>query len=255
MKVAKPSLSHRSSNQRMVTRSPNHWCATSCRIGREPAEPAGQGRPLAEDEAVLAVEDRAGMLHAAEGKRRREHEVELLERVRPPEVALHPVERAAVEREQRVQVRLPGAGAADVGVDRAAALRRAHPMPRPRGEGDEVGADRLGLGEPRGDPPARRVRRSGRSVGDGQPGGRRRERQRHARLQVGLVEAGKELARVGGDEQGVEVVAAVGRVVTPDDARAGRRDVGDEPEVELVLAGAKQAGRDDRVAVTDGGSR
>ncbi len=29
---AKDSLSHRSSHQRMVTRSPNHMCASSCRI-------------------------------------------------------------------------------------------------------------------------------------------------------------------------------------------------------------------------------
>ena len=31
-KVAKDSFSHRSSHQRMVTRSPNHMCAISCRI-------------------------------------------------------------------------------------------------------------------------------------------------------------------------------------------------------------------------------
>ena len=30
--VAKDSFSHRSSHQRMVTRSPNHMCAISCRI-------------------------------------------------------------------------------------------------------------------------------------------------------------------------------------------------------------------------------
>ena len=30
--VAKDSLSHRSSHQRMVTRSPNHMCDSSCRI-------------------------------------------------------------------------------------------------------------------------------------------------------------------------------------------------------------------------------
>ena len=30
--VANDSLSHRSSHQRMVTRSPNHMCAISCRI-------------------------------------------------------------------------------------------------------------------------------------------------------------------------------------------------------------------------------
>ena len=83
--------------------------------------------------------------------------------------------------------------------------------------------------------------------------GRRRERQPHARLQVRLVEAGEELARVGRDEQRVEVVAAVGRVVASDDARAGGRDVGHEAEVELVLAGAEQASGDDGVAISDGG--
>ena len=30
IQLAKPSLSHRSSHQPIVTRSPNHWCATSC---------------------------------------------------------------------------------------------------------------------------------------------------------------------------------------------------------------------------------
>src|SRR5476649_2933238 len=32
---AKPSLSHRSSHQRIVTRSPNHWCAISCATTRK----------------------------------------------------------------------------------------------------------------------------------------------------------------------------------------------------------------------------
>ena len=32
MYVANDSFSHRSSHQRMVTRSPNHMCAISCRI-------------------------------------------------------------------------------------------------------------------------------------------------------------------------------------------------------------------------------
>ena len=32
MKSANDSLSQRSSHQAMVTRSPNHWCATSCAI-------------------------------------------------------------------------------------------------------------------------------------------------------------------------------------------------------------------------------
>ena len=31
-KLANDSFSHRSSHQRMVTRSPNHMCAISCRI-------------------------------------------------------------------------------------------------------------------------------------------------------------------------------------------------------------------------------
>ena len=32
MKVAKDSFSHLSSQKRIVTRSPNHWCAISCAI-------------------------------------------------------------------------------------------------------------------------------------------------------------------------------------------------------------------------------
>ena len=47
---------------------------------------------------------------------------------------------------------------------------------------------------------------------------------REARLEIGLIEAGKEHVRVGRDEQRVEIVAAVGLVVKADDARPGRRD-------------------------------
>ena len=41
------------------------------------ADALRQRRRLAEDEAVLVVEDRADMLHAAEGKGGRKHQVEL----------------------------------------------------------------------------------------------------------------------------------------------------------------------------------
>jgi hypothetical protein len=85
--------------------------------GRVSSEPTGQGGPLAEDEPVLAVEDRAGMLHAAEWKGRGEDEVELLERIRPAKVLRHPLEGPVVEGEQGVEVGLRGAGAADVGGD------------------------------------------------------------------------------------------------------------------------------------------
>ena len=83
------------------------------------------------------------------------------------------------------------------------------------------------------------------------PVGGRGEREADAGLEVGLIEAGEELVGVGRDEQGVEVVAPVGRVVVADDARPARRDVGDEVEVERVLAGSKQTGRDEEVSVAD----
>ena len=96
--------------------------------GGEPAEPARQGGALAKDEAVLRVEDGAGVLHAAERERRREDEVELAERVRSPEPALHPAEGAMVERQQGVEIGFGRARAADVRRDRAAAHGRARPI-------------------------------------------------------------------------------------------------------------------------------
>ncbi len=80
----------------------------------------------------------------------------------------------------------------------------------------------------------------------------RDEGEAHAGLQVGLVETWKELARVGWNEQGVEVVAVVGRIVSADDARAARRDVGHEAEFEDVLAGLEQPCGNDEVAVPCG---
>ena len=57
------------------------------------------------------------------------------------------------------------------------------------------------------------IARHGGSVRDHRPGGRGRDRKENPGLEIGLVEAGKELARVGRDEQGVEVIVPVGRVV------------------------------------------
>ena len=70
----------------------------------EATELARQRGSLAEDELVLVVEDRTRVLHAAERKRGREHKIELLKRIRPREIALHPPEGAVIEREQRVEV-------------------------------------------------------------------------------------------------------------------------------------------------------
>lgn len=55
--------------------------------------------------------------------------------------------------------------------------------------------------------------------------------------------------RVGGDEQGVEVVAPVGWVVAPDNAGAAGRDIGDEAKLESVLARPEQLGGDEDMTV------
>ena len=93
------------------------------------------------------------------------------------------------------------------------------------------------------------IARHGGSVRDHRPGGRGRDRQADPGLEIGLVEAGKELARVGRDEQGVEVIAAVGRIVITDDARAAGRDVRHEFQLEACspqLGAGGPAQRDGR---------
>ena len=156
------------------------------------------------------------MLHAAELERRDEQEIELAERIRNAGVLLHPVERRGVQIEDRVAVPrdLLRVGFAVEHPERAAvALGPLHRKPAGR-EREQIRGDRLRLGE--GDPrsPVERFARDLRAVGERLPSHRHLERQRPARFEIRLVEAGKGLVRACGDENRVEeVVVAVERRV------------------------------------------
>ena len=86
---------------------------------REPSEAARERGPFAENETVFVEHHDARMLHSAERKCGREHEVEFFERIRPAEVLLHPADRAMRQREQRVGVSFFRARFSDVHADRA----------------------------------------------------------------------------------------------------------------------------------------
>ena len=86
---AKPSLSHRSSHQRIVTRSPNHWCAISCAATEKTRLLVRLRRDRRiEQQHVLEGIDRAPVLHRAEelAATGRGDVVELGQRVRHAEV-------------------------------------------------------------------------------------------------------------------------------------------------------------------------
>ena len=217
--------------------------------GREAIETLRQSRSLAEDESVFIVEDGARMLHPSKRERRCKNEVELLEWKRATVVALHPVQRTMIQVEQGVEVGFRGAGAPDVCRNRAAIPRRGGVAPWPGSEGDEIRADRLGLIEARRHPITRGVGGLDGSVGDDRPARRRGQCKADPSLQVGLIEAGEELIRIRRNEQGVEVVAAVGRVMRANDACPAGRDVGGELEVERVLPRLEQLSRNDEVTV------
>ncbi len=74
-----------------------------------------------------------------------------------------------------------------------------------------------------------------------------------AAFEVGLVEAGEGHAGVHGDEEGVEIFAAVVVVFEAGDGFAGGSDVGGEFGFDGVFAGAEIGGGEDEVAVLDGG--
>ena len=149
MKLANTSFIHTSLNHRIVTRSPNHMCEVSCAI--RPARPS-IWFSVADSSSSMrrgVVEDRAGMLHAAELERRNEHEVELAERVGNAGVLLEPGERRGVQVENRVAVArdFGGVGLAMEHAELAAVALGRFDLELAGGEGEEIGRDRLRFGE------------------------------------------------------------------------------------------------------------
>ena len=122
MKFANTSFSHTSSNHFIVTRSPNHMCAVSCAIRFARRSCSFCVAVLSSNRARRVVENGAGVLHAAELKRRQQHEVELLERILAIGVGFEPVDRLLMEVEDRLAIGrdFRGVGFAVVHVKRAA---------------------------------------------------------------------------------------------------------------------------------------
>ena len=119
MNVANASFSQMPFHHRIVTRSPNHMCASSWAItSATSASSAGSPRPV-DEQRGLAVRDAAEVLHRALREVRERDHVQLLARVRDPVVSLEEpqAERPDVEREARARWPCP----ADA---RSAAARR-----------------------------------------------------------------------------------------------------------------------------------
>lgn len=209
-----------------------------------------QRRRLAEDEAVLVVEDRADMLHAAERKGWREQQVEFGKGEGDTEPVAEPAYGGAIGRDLRIGIDLGAARGARVEADRALPRRRGSPVrPGARGEGGKIGGNRLGFGEAPARAAGHRPLGIERAVGDHRPTARRGQSPAEPRLEVGLVEAGEQQIGVGGDEQGVEIGLAVLVVMIADDRRPRRRDRCREAGGYDVGAGLQQRRGQDEVAV------
>ena len=109
-------------------------------------------RRLVEKERRRVVINRAGVLHAAELKRRQQHEVELVERILAIRVGFEPLERLLMEIEDRLAVcrNFGGVGFAVVEVKCAAVAFAALDGELAGGEAKQVGRKRRRLAEPHG---------------------------------------------------------------------------------------------------------
>src|SRR6185503_20720135 len=188
---------------------------------------------LAVDERFLVEHRDAGVLHASEGERGREHVLELLKRIWRSEVRGERRERAAHLTLQRVDFHL-------------ASTRRTHEKRCgttgaergvwSRGEGHEVRRQWLRFGETVDGSVAQRFASRRLPVADRRPGGRHSQRQRESRLEIRLIEAGKEGMRVGRDEERVEEVVPIRLVVEADDARTRGSNAGGEAQRDQIAS-------------------
>ena len=106
-------------------------------------------RGLIQQQPRGVVEDRAGVLHAPELKRRHQQEIELAERVGDPGVAFEPFQRCGVQIEDRVAVArdLGGVGLAVEHAEPPAVAIRGLDLKAAGGEREEVGRQRLRFGK------------------------------------------------------------------------------------------------------------
>ena len=212
---------------------------------------------LAAAREVLVAEGHApGVLHRAHVVLRHEQLVVLPERVGVAELLLEEAEALLGDLPQLVGVEVLDQRLAAVEPHRDLAVRAlvglVHRVVLAGDQGGDVGRHRLGLGEP---PDllalAAVLGLGGRGVGGDRPAGRRGDRERVRRLEVGLLEGGVDPAGVGHLELRVEVDPVVGRV---DEAvqpltRAGVGAVGLDHE---GVVGGQAAQRDPAVGVRRG---
>ena len=70
IQVAKASFSQMSSHHGIVTRLPNHWCASSCALTETERAPLPFGRLVVQEQQRVAEGDGAGVLHRARRRSR-----------------------------------------------------------------------------------------------------------------------------------------------------------------------------------------
>ena len=135
-----------SSHHCIVTRSPNHWCAISCAmILRDLLARARRAAVFADEEKLLAKDDRAGVLHRAGGEVGHRDDVELLERIFDGEVAIEIPQRELRRLEREAELVLAIRRAADAYRNAIGAAGDA--LPIADAQRDEVGRHALGRGE------------------------------------------------------------------------------------------------------------
>ncbi len=241
--MANDSFSQRSFHHSMVTRSPNHMCASSCRMVSA-RDLVGRVGDLRAEDVLVADGDRAGVLHRARVELRHEELVVLRERVGVVELLLEPVEALPGDREDLLRVEVLGQRGPAVDAQRhrppVALPGAVHAVVRAGDERRDVGGDP----RRRREAPHRALRLGRRRVGDHRPALRRLHGEPERRLQVRLLEAREHPAGVRHLELRVEVSLLVHRVdeaVQPL-AGVGVRAVRDDRQ--LVAAGPQPRERD-----------
>ena len=208
-----------------------------------PSELLILGRGRIEQEARRVVEDGAGVLHAAELKRRHEKEIELPPWIRAGCIAFEPGDRGRVEIENRVAVArdLGGIGLAVEHAERAALPFGGLDRETARGKREEIGRQRLGFGKGQAQPALGFASCRFGAVRDRLPGGRQVQAEGPARLQVGLIEAGERQVRPRRNEERVEELGL----------SIERRVSGDEVDGDLVAAGLEMLRRNHEMVGDD----
>jgi hypothetical protein len=203
-------------------------------------------RRFVEHQACRVVEDRAGVLHAAELKRWDQHEVELAPRIFDVGVILQPLECLRMQIEERLAI------ARDLCRIRLAMKEPQCASVALRGldgelasdEREEIRRQRRRLLKRRLDGARRRLSGDLRTVCHRLPTVRGDERQAISRLEIRLVKTRERQTRSRRHEQRVE------KLIVPIEGIVASEKL----EFDLVGTGLRHLGRDDDVAVANGDS-